>query len=147
MLLTLAEKLIYQSAYGDLFPDGKAEHSEELWKKEANQIASLCLRRMNDVLGLLEPRRYYMGGLAVMRRNSDVVINRSTSKVAEAIKVGKLTRRLSGRTRVAGIWRVNCWYFILGAMYWLHLGSCLYGRRRCIVAMVIMNAVRIQKKT
>ena len=92
-----AEKLGVSEAYGDLLPDGKVKHLEELRQHTENQVAFVG-DGMNDAPVLaLSNVGIAMGGLGsdAAIETADVVIQTDQpSKVAEAIKVGKLTRRI-----------------------------------------------------
>ena len=121
IVTNFAEKLGISKAYGDLLPEGKVNHLEELRQDEANRIAFVG-DGMNDAPVLaLSHVGIAMGGLGsdAAIETADVVIQTDQpSKVAEAIKVGKLTRRI--------IWQ-NV--------------SLAFG----VKLLAIMNAVRIQK--
>ncbi|MEO5179283.1 heavy metal translocating P-type ATPase, partial [Bacteroides ovatus] len=96
IVTNFAEKLGISKAYGDLLPEGKVNHLEELRQDEANRIAFVG-DGMNDAPVLaLSHVGIAMGGLGsdAAIETADVVIQTDQpSKVAEAIKVGKLTRR------------------------------------------------------
>lgn len=100
IVTNFAEKLGISKAYGDLLPEGKVKHLEELRQDEANRIAFVG-DGMNDAPVLaLSHVGIAMGGLGsdAAIETADVVIQTDQpSKVAEAIKVGKLTRRIIGR--------------------------------------------------
>lgn len=97
IVTNFAEKLGISKAYGDLLPEGKVKHLEELRQDEANRIAFVG-DGMNDAPVLaLSHVGIAMGGLGsdAAIETADVVIQTDQpSKVAEAIKVGKLTRRI-----------------------------------------------------
>lgn len=100
IVTNFAEKLGISEAYGDLLPEGKVNHLEELRRDEANRIAFVG-DGMNDAPVLaLSHVGIAMGGLGsdAAIETADVVIQTDQpSKVAEAIKVGRLTRRIIGR--------------------------------------------------
>ena len=97
IVTNFAEKLGISKAYGDLLPEGKVNHLEELRQDEANRIAFVG-DGMNDAPVLaLSHVGIAMGGLGsdAAIETADVVIQTDQpSKVAKAIKVGKLTRRI-----------------------------------------------------
>ena len=97
IVTNFAEKLGISKAYGDLLPEGKVKHLEELRQDEANRIAFVG-DGMNDAPVLaLSHVGIAMGGLGsdAAIETADVVIQTDQpSKVAEAIKVGRLTRRI-----------------------------------------------------
>ena len=76
IVTNFAEKLGISKAYGDLLPDGKVKHLEELWKNEANQLAFVG-DGMNDAPVLaLSHVGIAMGGLGrdAAIETADVVI-------------------------------------------------------------------------
>ena len=91
IVTNFAEKLGISKAYGDLLPEGKVNHLEELRQDEANRIAFVG-DGMNDAPVLaLSHVGIAMGGLGsdAAIETADVVIQTDQpSKVAEAIKVG-----------------------------------------------------------
>ena len=112
-----AEKLGISEAYGDLLPDGKVKHLEELRQHTENQVAFVG-DGMNDAPVLaLSNVGIAMGGLGsdAAIETADVVIQTDqTSKVAEAIKVGKLTRRIVWQNISLAFWE---------PVDWLHFGK------------------------
>ena len=141
-----AEKLGISKAYGDLLPDGKVKHLEELRKNEANQIAFVG-DGMNDAPVLaLSHVGIAMGGLGsdAAIETADVVIQTDQpSKVAEAIKVGKLTRRIIWQN-VSLAFGVKLLVLILGAGGLATLWEAVFADVG-VALLAIMNAVRIQK--
>ena len=92
IVTNFAEKLGISKAYGDLLPEGKVNHLEELRQDEANRIAFVG-DGMNDAPVLaLSHVGIAMGGLGsdAAIETADVVIQTDQpSKVAEAIKIGR----------------------------------------------------------
>ena len=126
-----AEKLGISEAYGDLLPDGKVKHLEELRQHAGNQVAFVG-DGMNDAPVLaLSNVGIAMGGLGsdAAIETADVVIQTDQpSKVAEAIKVGKLTRRIVWQN-ISLAFGVKLLVLILGAGGLATLlGGCF---RRC----------------
>ena len=117
IVTNFAEKLGISKAYGDLLPEGKVKHLEELRQDEANRIAFVG-DGMNDAPVLaLSHVGIAMGGLGsdAAIETADVVIQTDQpSKVAEAIKVGKLTRRIIWQN-VSLAFGVKLLVLILGA--------------------------------
>ena len=117
IVTNFAEKLGIKSAYGDLLPEGKVRHLEELRQDGTNQIAFVG-DGMNDAPVLaLSHVGIAMGGLGsdAAIETADVVIQTDQpSKVAEAIKVGKLTRRIIWQN-VSLAFGVKLLVLILGA--------------------------------
>lgn len=146
IVTTFAEKLGISKAYGDLLPEGKVKHLEELRQNEANRIAFVG-DGMNDAPVLaLSHVGIAMGGLGsdAAIETADVVIQTDQpSKVAEAIKVGKLTRRIIWQN-VSLAFGVKLLVLILGAGGIATLWEAVFADVG-VALLAIMNAVRIQK--
>ena len=141
-----AEKLGISEAYGDLLPDGKVKHLEELRQHTENQVAFVG-DGMNDAPVLaLSNVGIAMGGLGsdAAIETADVVIQTDQpSKVAEAIKVGKLTRRIVWQN-ISLAFGVKLLVLILGAGGLATLWETVFADVG-VALIAIMNAVRIQK--
>ena len=141
-----AEKLRISEAYGDLLPDGKVKHLEELRQHTENQVAFVG-DGMNDAPVLaLSNVGIAMGGLGsdAAIETADVVIQTDQpSKVAEAIKVGKLTRRIVWQN-ISLAFGVKLLVLILGAGGLATLWEAVFADVG-VALIAIMNAVRIQK--
>lgn len=141
-----AEKLGLSEAYGDLLPDGKVKHLEELRQHTENQVAFVG-DGMNDAPVLaLSNVGIAMGGLGsdAAIETADVVIQTDQpSKVAEAIKVGKLTRRIVWQN-ISLAFGVKLLVLILGAGGLATLWEAVFADVG-VALIAIMNAVRIQK--
>lgn len=141
-----AEKLGISEAYGDLLPDGKVKHLEELRQHTDNQVAFVG-DGMNDAPVLaLSNVGIAMGGLGsdAAIETADVVIQTDQpSKVAEAIKVGKLTRRIVWQN-ISLAFGVKLLVLILGAGGLATLWEAVFADVG-VALIAIMNAVRIQK--
>ena len=141
-----AEKLGISEAYGDLLPDGKVKHLEELRQHTENQVAFVG-DGMNDAPVLaLSNVGIAMGGLGsdAAIETADVVIQTDQpSKVAEAIKVGKLTRRIVWQN-ISLAFGVKLLVLILGAGGLATLWEAVFADVS-VALIAIMNAVRIQK--
>ena len=141
-----AEKLGISEAYGDLLPDGKVKHLEELRQHTENQVAFVG-DGMNDAPVLaLSNVGIAMGGLGsdAAIETADVVIQTDQpSKVAEAIKVGKLTRRIVWQN-ISLAFGVKLLVLILGAGGLATLWEAVFADVG-VGLIAIMNAVRIQK--
>lgn len=146
IVTNFAEKLGVTSAYGDLLPEGKVQHLEELRQDGTNQIAFVG-DGMNDAPVLaLSHVGIAMGGLGsdAAIETADVVIQTDQpSKVAEAIKVGKLTRRIIWQN-VSLAFGVKLLVLILGAGGIATLWEAVFADVG-VALLAIMNAVRIQK--
>ena len=141
-----AEKLGISEAYGDLLPDGKVKHLEELRQHTENQVAFVG-DGMNDAPVLaLSNVGIAMGGLGsdAAIETADVVIQTDQpSKGAEAIKVGKLTRRIVWQN-ISLAFGVKLLVLILGAGGLATLWEAVFADVG-VALIAIMNAVRIQK--
>ena len=146
IVTNFAEKLGISKAYGDLLPEGKVNHLEELRQDEANRIAFVG-DGMNDAPVLtLSHVGIAMGGLGsdAAIETADVVIQTDQpSKVAEAIKVGKLTRRIIWQN-VSLAFGVKLLVLILGDGGIATLWEAVFADVG-VALLAIMNAVRIQK--
>ena len=146
IVTNFAEKLGISKAYGDLLPEGKVRHLEELRQDEANQIAFVG-DGMNDAPVLaLSHVGIAMGGLGsdAAIETADVVIQTDQpSKVAEAIKVGKLTHRIIWQN-ITLAFGVKLLVLILGAGGIATLWEAVFADVG-VALLAIMNAVRIQK--
>lgn len=146
IVTNFAEKLGISKAYGDLLPEGKVKHLEELRRDSTNQIAFVG-DGMNDAPVLaLSHVGIAMGGLGsdAAIETADVVIQTDQpSKVAQAIKVGKLTRRIIWQN-VSLAFGVKLIVLILGAGGVATLWEAVFADVG-VALLAIMNAVRIQK--
>ena len=146
LVSNFAEKLGISEAYGDLLPDGKVKHLEELRQHTEIQVAFVG-DGMNDAPVLaLSNVGIAMGGLGsdAAIETADVVIQTDQpSKVAEAIKVGKLTRRIVWQN-ISLAFGVKLLVLILGAGGLATLWEAVFADVG-VALIAIMNAVRIQK--
>lgn len=147
MLVTLQRRLGISEAYGDLLPDGKVKHLEELRQHTENQVAFVG-DGMNDAPVLaLSNVGIAMGGLgsdAAIETGDVVIQTDQPSKVAEAIKVGKLTRRIVWQN-ISLAFGVKLLVLILGAGGLATLWENFVFADVGVALIAIMNAVRIQK--
>lgn len=143
---SFAKKLGITKAYGDLLPDGKVEHIEALRRDESNRIAFVG-DGINDAPVLaLSNVGIAMGGLGsdAAIETADVVIQTDQpSKVATAIKVGMLTRRIIWQN-VSLAFGVKLLVMILGAGGLATLWEAVFADVG-VALIAILNAVRIQK--
>lgn len=143
---SFAKKLGITKAYGDLLPDGKVEHIEALRWDESNRIAFVG-DGINDAPVLaLSNVGIAMGGLGsdAAIETADVVIQTDQpSKVATAIKVGMLTRRVIWQN-VSLAFGVKLLVMILGAGGLATLWEAVFADVG-VALIAILNAVRIQK--
>lgn len=146
IVTNFAEKLGISEAYGDLLPDGKVKHLEELRQNGKNRIAFVG-DGMNDAPVLaLSHVGIAMGGLGsdAAIETADVVIQTDQpSKVADAVKVGKLTRRIIWQN-VSLAFGVKLLVLVLGAGGIATLWEAVFADVG-VALLAIMNAIRIQK--
>lgn len=146
IVINFAEKLGITEAYGDLLPEGKMKHLEALRSNEENRIAFVG-DGMNDAPVLaLSHVGIAMGGLGsdAAIETADVVIqNDQPSKVAQAIKIGKLTSRIIWQN-ISLAFGVKLLVLILGAGGIATLWEAVFADVG-VALLAIMNAVRIQK--
>ena len=146
IVTNFAEKLGISKAYGDLLPEGKVNHLEELRQDEANRIAFVG-DGMNDAPVLaLSHVGIAMGGLGsdAAIETADVVIQTDQpSKVAEAIKVGKLTRRIVWQN-ISLAFGVKLLVLALGAGGLATLWEAVFADVG-VALIAIVNAIRVQK--
>ena len=146
IVTNFAEKLGVTQAYGDLLPDGKVKHIEELRRNPENRIAFVG-DGINDAPVLaLSHVGIAMGGLGsdAAIETADVVIQTDQpSKVAIAIKVGKQTRRIIWQN-ISLAFGVTLLVLILGAGGMATLWEAVFADVG-VTLIAILNAVRIQK--
>lgn len=146
IVTNFAQKLGITKAYGNLLPEGKVRHIEELKEDKANQIAFVG-DGMNDAPVLvLSNVGIAMGGLGsdAAIETADVVIQTDQpSKVAAAIRVGQQTRRVIWQN-VALAFGVKVIVMILGAGGIATLWEAVFADVG-VALIAIMNAIRIQR--
>ena len=146
IVTNFAEKLGVTQAYGDLLPDGKVEHIEELRQNDGNRIAFVG-DGINDAPVLaLSHVGIAMGGLGsdAAIETADVVIQTDQpSKVATAIRAGKQTRRIVWQN-ISLAFGVKLLVLILGAGGLATLWEAVFADVG-VALIAIVNAIRIQK--
>ena len=146
IVTNFAEKLEVTQAYGDLLPDGKVEHIEELRQNAGNRIAFVG-DGINDAPVLaLSHVGIAMGGLGsdAAIETADVVIQTDQpSKVATAIRAGKQTRRIVWQN-ISLAFGVKMLVLILGAGGLATLWEAVFADVG-VALIAIVNAIRIQK--
>ena len=146
IVTNFAEKLGVTQAYGDLLPDGKVEHIEELRQNAGNRIAFVG-DGINDAPVLaLSHAGIAMGGLGsdAAIETADVVIQTDQpSKVATAIRAGKQTRRIVWQN-ISLAFGVKLLVLILGAGGLATLWEAVFADVG-VALIAIINAIRIQK--
>ena len=144
----VAKDLGIQEVYSELLPGDKVSKVEELLdRKTEKEKLAFVGDGMNDAPVLaLSHVGIAMGGLGsdAAIETADVVIQTDQpSKVAEAIKVGKLTRRIIWQN-VSLAFGVKLLVLILGAGGIATLWEAVFADVG-VALLAIMNAVRIQK--
>lgn len=144
----LAEKIGVAQAFGDLSPEGKAAHLERLKANPGNRIAFVG-DGINDtpVLALSDV------GIAMGRLGSDAAIETADvviqtdqpSKVATAIKIGKLTHRIVWQN-ISMAFGVKLLVLLLGASGVATMWEAIFADVG-VALLAIFNAIRIQKWT
>lgn len=146
IVTNFARKLGISEAYGDLLPEDKVKHLEDLKLNINNQIAFVG-DGINDAPVLaLSNVGIAMGGLGsdAAIETADVIIQTDQpAKVAIAIKVGRYTRRIIWQN-ISLAFSVKLIVLLLGAGGMATLWEAVFADVG--VAMIaIINAVRIQK--
>lgn len=146
IVTNFAQRLGISKGYGDLLPEGKVRHIEELKQDKSNQIAFVG-DGMNDAPVLaLSNVGIAMGGLGsdAAIETADVVIQTDQpSKVATAIEVGRLTRRVIWQN-VSLAFGVKLVVMVLGAGGIATLWEAVFADVG-VALIAILNAIRIQK--
>lgn len=144
----LAEKIGVAQAFGDLLPEGKVEHLERLKANPKNRIAFVG-DGINDTPVLaLSDVGIAMGGLGsdAAIETADVVIQTDhPSKVATAIKIGKLTHRIVWQN-ISMAFGVKLLVLLLGADGAATMWEAIFADVG-VALLAIFNAIRIQKWT
>lgn len=142
----LAEQLGIKNAYGDLLPEGKVEHIENLKTDKQNYVAFIG-DGINDAPAIaLSNVGIAMGGLGndAAIETADVVIQTDRpSKIATAIRIGKYTRKVVWQN-ISMAFGVKLIVLILGAGGLATLWEAVFADVG-VALLAILNAVRIQK--
>lgn len=142
----LARRLGIARAYGDLLPEGKVAHLEELRRSPENRIAFVG-DGINDAPALaLSDIGIAMGALGsdAAIETADVVIQTDQpSKVATAIRIGKFTRRIVWQN-ISLAFGVKLIVLILGTGGIATMWEAVFADVG-VALLAILNAVRILK--
>ena len=142
---TLAGEAGVDASYGDLFPEGKVRHLEEL--KRDHRVAFVG-DGINDAPVLaLSDVGIAMGGLGsdVAIETADVVIQDDRLlKIPLAIRVGRLTRRVVWQNVVLAL-GLKLLILLLGTLGWASLWAAVFADVG-VALLAILNAVSIQKR-
>lgn len=144
---TLATRLGIARAYGDLLPEGKVAHMEQLKAQPENYIAFVG-DGMNDAPVLaLSHVGIAMGALGsdVAIETADVVIQTDQpSRLATAIRIGRATRRIVWQN-IGLAFGVKLAVLLLGALGMATLWEAVFADVG-VALLAILNAIRIQRK-
>lgn len=144
---TLAERLGIARAYGDLLPEGKVAHMEQLKAQPENYIAFVG-DGMNDAPVLaLSHVGIAMGALGsdAAIETADVVIQTDQpSRLATAIRIGRATRRIVWQN-IGLAFGVKLAVLLLGALGMATLWEAVFADVG-VALLAILNAIRIQRK-
>lgn len=142
----LAKQIGVTQAYGDLLPEGKVDHLQALKANPENRIAFVG-DGINDAPVLaLSDVGIAMGDLGsdAAIETADVVIQTGhPSKVATAIRIGKLTHRIVWQN-ISMAFGVKLLVLILGAGGLATLWEAVFADVG-VALLAIFNAIRIQK--
>ncbi len=142
----LAGELGIKEYYGDLLPEGKVKELERLQAAPGNRVAFVG-DGINDAPVLaLSDVGIAMGGLGsdAAVETADIVIQTDQpSKVPEAIRIGKLTRRIVWQN-ISLAFGVKLIVLLLGAGGLATLWEAVFADVG-VALLAIFNAVRIQK--
>lgn len=143
---TLAERLGVARAYGDLLPEGKVAHLEQLKAQPENVIAFVG-DGMNDAPVLaLSHVGIAMGALGsdAAIETADVVIQTDQpSRLATAIRIGRATRRIVWQN-IGLAFSVKLIVLLLGALGMATLWEAVFADVG-VALLAILNAIRIQR--
>ena len=146
IVTTFARKLGIDRAYGDLLPEGKVKHLEELQENACNHIAFVG-DGINDAPVLaLSHVGIAMGGLGsdAAIETADVVIRTDQpSKVAAAIRAGRATRRIVWQNIILAL-GVKAIVLVLGAAGMANLWGAVFADVG-VALIAIANAIRVQR--
>ena len=146
IVTNFAGKLGIRKAYGDLLPEGKVSHLNEL-KRDADNRVVFVGDGMNDAPVLaLSDVGIAMGGLGsdVAIETADVIIQTDQpSKVATAIRIGKYTRRIVWQNIMLAM-GVKLVVMILGAGGLATLWEAVFADVG-VALLAVFNAMRIGK--
>lgn len=145
IVTAFARKLQIEKAYGDLLPQGKVKHIEEL-KQQGHKVAFVG-DGMNDAPVLaLSDVSIAMGGLGsdAAIETADVVIQTDQpSKVVTAMKIGKHTRNIVMENIVLAM-GVKFLVLLLGAIGVANLWEAVFADVG-VALLAVLNAIRIQR--
>ena len=146
IVTNFARKLGITQAHGELLPEGKVQHLENLRQDKSNRIVFVG-DGINDAPVLaLSHVGIAMGGLGsdAAIETADVVIQTDQpSKVATAIRAGRQTRRIVWQNIVLAL-GVKLLVLLLGAAGMANLWEAVFADVG-VALLAVMNAIRVQK--
>ena len=148
IVTTFAHKLGITRAYGDLLPDGKVKHLEDLRKGGTNRIAFVGDGINDSPVLALSDVGIAMGGLGsdAAIETADVVIQTDQpSKVAAAIRIGRRTRSIVWQNIVLAL-GVKAVVLALGTLGMATLWEAVFADVG-VALLAILNAMRLQKQS
>ena len=148
IVTTFARKLGITQAYGDLLPEGKVRHLEDLRKNADNRIAFVGDGINDSPVLALSDVGIAMGGLGsdAAIETADVVIQTDQpSKVATAIRIGRRTRSIVWQNIVLAL-GVKALVLAMGALGMATLWEAVFADVG-VALLAILNAMRLQKQT
>ena len=138
-----AEKLGISEAYGDLLPDGKVKHLEELRQHAENQVAFVG-DGMNDAPVLaLSNVGIAMGGLgsdAAIEAADVVLMTDEPSKISAVVQIARKTIRIANENIVFAL-GVKILVLILGATGYANMWAAVFADVG-VAVIAILNAMR-----
>ena len=146
IVTTFAQRLGIMQAYGNLLPDGKVKHIEQLKQDPARHIAfvgdgindapALALSHVGIAMGQL--------GSDAAIETADVVLQTDQpSKIATAIRAGRQTRSIVWQNIVLAL-GIKLAILILGACGLASLWAAVFADVG-VAFLAILNAIRLQK--
>lgn len=142
----LGDRLGIKEAYGNLLPEGKVKHIEEL-KRDPRRRVAFVGDGINDAPALaLSEVGIAMGGLGsdAAIETADVVIQTDQpSKIATAIRIARQTRRVVWQN-IAMAFAVKVAVLLLAAVGLASMWGAVFADVG-VALLAILNAVRIQK--
>ena len=145
IVANIAVKLGIKSFKGDLLPAGKLEFTKDL-KKDKNKVVAFVGDGINDapVLALSDVgiAMGSMGSDAAIESADVVIQTDQPSKVAEAVKIGKLTKRIVYQNIIFAF-GVKILVLLLGTMGIASLWEAVFADVG-VSLIAILNALRLQ---
>ena len=146
IVTTFAQRLGITQAYGNLLPDGKVKHIEQL-KQDPDRRIAFVGDGINDAPALALSHV----GIAMGRLGSDAAIETADvvlqtdqpSKIATAIRAGRQTRRIVWQNIVLAL-GIKLAVLILGACGLASLWAAVFADVG-VAFLAILNAVRLQR--